>query len=89
MNSNKPCKASSALHHVQQLHQQFAQSGQDPIAQAFGAAEMAQILAEETRAWRERIYPPMVTLRWFIDQLLSCDHACQDAVSRRLSWRLR
>ena len=88
MRSNKPCKANSALHHVQQLRQQFAQCEQDPIAQAFGATEMAQILAEETGAWRERIYPPLVTLRLFIDQLLSTDQACEDAVGRRLSQRV-
>jgi hypothetical protein len=75
-------------HHVQLLRQQFAQSEADPITQAFGSHVMAQIVAEEVGAYRERIYPPMVTLRLFIDQILCTDHACQDAVGQRLSQRV-
>lgn len=75
-------------HHMQLLRQQFAQSETDPITQAFAPDEMAQIMLEEVGAYRERIYPPMVTLRLFIDQTLSADHACQDAVGQRLSQRV-
>lgn len=74
--------------HVHQLRQRFALSGQDTFCKAFGAKEMQQILLEEIGCYRERIYPPMVTLRLFIDQVLSSDPACQDAVGRRLSQRV-
>ena len=75
-------------HQVHQLRQQFAQSGQDPLGDALGVREMEEIVAEEMGGHRERIYPPMVTLRLFIDQVLSSDHACQDAVGQRLSQRV-
>jgi len=73
---------------MQQLRQQFAQSETDPVTQAFAPDVMAQILREEVGVYRERIYPPMVTLRLFIDQVLSTGHACQDAVGQRLCQRV-
>ena len=36
---------------------------------------------------RSRLYPPLVTLGLFVDQALSQDRACQDAVARHLSER--
>ena len=81
-------KTGSLKYHMQLLRQQFAQSESDPIAEALGSIEMEQILTEEIGCYRERIYPPMVTLRLFIDQVLSSDHACQDAVGQRLSQRV-
>ena len=80
-------KIGSASHHLQRLRQQFAQTGQDPIAQAFDGAQVEQILSQEMGCWRERIYPPMVTLHLFINQVLSPQRACQDAVCQRLSQR--
>ena len=73
---------------MQQLRQQFAQSGQDTLGGALGTQELDQILIEETGCHRQRIYPPMVTLRLFIDQILSTDQACQEAVSQRLVARV-
>ena len=81
-------KADNIKHQVELLRNQFAQSGCDPITQALGSGEMQQIVAQEVGAFRERVYPPMVTLHLFIDQVLCMDHACQDAVGRRLSQRV-
>ena len=81
-------KTDAIKHHMQLLRQQFAQFESDPVADALGASEMTQILTDEIGYYRERVYPPMVTLRLFIDQALSADHACQDAVGQRLSQRV-
>ena len=81
-------KSDAIKHHMQLLRQQFAQFESDPVAEALGASEMAQILTDEIGCYRERVYPPMVTLRLFIDQVRSADHACQDAVGQRLSQRV-
>jgi len=81
-------KTDGIKHHMQLLRQQFSQFESDPIAQALGTMEMEKILTEEIGLYRERVYPPMVTLRLFIDQVLSTDHACQDAVGQRLSQRV-
>lgn len=73
---------------MQQLRQQFAQAGQDTLDEAFSAQELERILLEEIGCHRQRIYPPIVTLRLFVDQILSTDQACQEAVSQRLVARV-
>ena len=48
---------------------------------------VARIVREEVGNQRDRIYPPLTTLGLFIEQALSADGACQDAVARNLSER--
>jgi hypothetical protein len=78
---------SRPVNHIDRLRQQFALLGQDTFCQALGSDQVEQILRDEVGRYRQRIYPPMVTLRLFIDQILSPDAACEDAVGRRLSQR--
>lgn len=73
---------------AQQFKQRYAQSGLESLSAAFSTPQMQQVIAQEAGCKRHRIYPPMVTLRLFIDQVLSSDGACQNAVSRRLSQRI-
>ena len=47
-----------------------------------------QIIEEEAGQYRDRVYSPMVTLALFIEQVLSADQSCQDAVARALSARV-
>lgn len=81
-------KTSKLKCHVHLLRQQFAQTGRDCLGQAFSTEEMQQVVAQEVGIYRERIYPPLVTMRLSIDQLLSTDQACQDSVGRWLSQRV-
>ena len=48
---------------------------------------LQKIVTEEVGEFRNRIYPPLTTLGLFIEQALSPDGACQDAVARHLSER--
>lgn len=48
---------------------------------------LASIVQAECGDYRERLYPPLTTLGLFIEQALSADGACQDAVARHLSAR--
>ena len=80
-------KTNNPANHVDRLRQQFALLGQDTFCKALGSDQVERILRDEVGSYRQRIYPPIVTLRLFIDQILSPDAACQDAVSRRLSQR--
>ncbi len=45
-------------------------------------------MAEEAAGFRDRIYSPLSTLVLFIEQVLSADHSCMDAVARGLSARI-
>lgn len=70
------------------LRHQFAQGGSGAFSDVLPAAEVAGILATEAGAYRDRLYPPLTTLRLFIGQVLSADRACQDVVGRHLSERV-
>lgn len=73
---------------VSLLRQQFLQSNSGVFDQALGEKEVAALASELLTPYRERIYPPMDTLRLFVGQALSADRACQDVVGRRLSERI-
>lgn len=70
------------------LRQQFAQSCDGVFSDVLGEAEIATVVSTHVVSYRERIYPPLDTLRLFVGQVLSADRACQDVVGRRLSERL-
>ena len=55
---------------------------------ALGEQELATAMNELVEPYRERIYPPLDTLRLFVGHVLSPDRACQDVVGRRLSERI-
>ena len=70
------------------LRRQFLQGDAGVFDEVLGDAEIAAALSERVEAYRERIYPPLDTLRLFVGQILSADRACQDVVGRRLSERI-
>lgn len=69
------------------LRQQFAQQPGGVFSRVLGEQEIAAMVATHVKDYRERIYPPLDTLRLFVGQVLSSDSACQDVVGRRLSER--
>ena len=70
------------------LRHQFAQQHGGVFSHVLGAAEIAAVVSAHIKDYRERIYPPLDTLRLFVGQVLSADRACQDVVGRRLSERV-
>jgi hypothetical protein len=70
------------------LRQQFLQSGPGVFDRALGEQEVVALISGLVPPHRERIYPPLDTLRLFVGQALSADRACQDVVGRRLSERI-
>lgn len=70
---------------IMMLKRQFLQNGTGVFDQALGDQEAATVVSEWVAPYRERIYPPLDTLRLFVGQVLSPDRACQDVVGRRLS----
>ena len=85
MNDNKDKRIRQK---VMMLRQQFLQDDTGLFDQTIGEQEMTAVVTELAPPHRERIYPPMDTLRLFIGQVLSSDRACQDVVGRRLSERV-
>ncbi len=85
MNDNKVERVKQK---VAMLRRQFLQDDTGVFGQALGSQEMATVANALVEPYRERIYPPLDTLRLFVGQVLSADRACQDVVGRRLSERI-
>jgi len=73
---------------VWELRHRFAQGGQGVFEQVLPTEEIMGTIEESAPVFRHRHYPPLTTLRHFIEQVLSEDQACQDVVGRRLSERV-
>ena len=84
----KDNKVERIRQNIAMFKRQFLQDDADVFGQAFGGHEVAAVVGELVEPYRERIYPPLDTLRLFVGQVLSSDRACQDVVGRRLSERI-
>ena len=73
---------------IAMLKRQFLHDGTGIFGKVLGEREVAAVMSELDTPHRERIYPPLDTLRLFVGQVLSPDRACQDVVGRRLSERI-
>jgi len=70
------------------LRRQFLQGDAGVFDQILSEQEITAMVNASVEPYRERIYPPLETLRLFVGQVLSSDRACQDVVGRRLSERI-
>lgn len=70
------------------LRRQFLQGDAGVFDRVLGDREVTAVVSELVGPYRERLYPPLDTLRLFVGQVLSADRACQDVVGRRLSERI-
>ena len=59
---------------IETLHQRFTQ--------CFPAESLSNAIEKLNLTFRERVYPPLVTLWMFINQVLNPDHSCREAVRR-------
>jgi len=84
----KDNKVEQARQSAMMLRRQFLQSNAGVFDRVLGDHEVAAVVSEQVAPYRERIYPPLDTLRLFVGQVLSADRACQDVVGRRLSERI-
>lgn len=82
MNSSKLKRFAQQL---RQFAAQFVQSGQALLGEIIPLAELEGWVRAEVGTYRERHYGPLRTLMLFIEQVMSADHSCQDAVARGVS----
>jgi hypothetical protein len=67
--------------HATLLRRQFLQGGGLPFTDVLTDDVLAGALAAVGH-WLDRVFPPLVTLRVFLGQVLSADHSCRAAVAR-------
>jgi hypothetical protein len=73
---------------ILEFKRRFADYPTKALNDLLSEESVSRIVEEETGRYRERVYPPLTTLGLFIEQALSPDGACQDAVARHLSERV-
>ncbi len=67
---------------IKRIRSGFLQGGREKLFNVLPAQELARAVQEAVGVWRDRLYAPLVALRWFVEQVLHTDHACQDVVVR-------
>src|SRR5437879_2015585 len=72
---------------VAQLRRQLVAQPGLPFAAHFPAERVQQLCHQLGQRFRDRIFPPAVTLWTFLSQLLDADHSCRQAVARLLAFR--
>ena len=73
---------------LQFLQGQYLQGGELPLRSLLSESVVAQALSTIHTEWRDRIYPPLVTLWVFLGQVISADHSCRAAVARLVAHRV-
>lgn len=72
---------------VKHFRSRFVLDGHAEWSAVLPAELLKQLLLASHERWRERVYGPLHTLTLFVNQVLSADGSCQDAVARNLSER--
>lgn len=73
---------------VKRFRARFAQGCAGALGSLLGQAELESWIERYSAGCRQRIYSPLITLGLFIDQVMSADQSCQDAVARGVSARV-
>lgn len=81
-------KVSRFREQVKRFRARFAQGSGSALSNLLGQTELESWIERHSERCRQRIYPPLITLGLFIDQVMSADQSCQDAVARGVSARV-
>ena len=73
---------------VKRFRARFVQGCGGALGNLLGQAELERWVERHSDGCRNRIYPPLIALGLFVDQVMSADQSCQDAVARGVSARL-
>lgn len=70
---------------VRRFRARFVQGTGGALSHLLPQAELEECVEHYAGNYRNRVYPPLVTLGLFVDQMMSADQSCQDAVARGVS----
>ena len=78
----------SVVSQLESLRRQFAQAPGLPFAEVLSPSLIQQLFDEHKVEFRERDYPPLITLAMFLSQCHDADPSLRQAVARRLAQRV-
>jgi hypothetical protein len=70
------------LKQIKAFRARFAQSGEAMLGEVISRERLLEYVAAEVGKYRESKFNPLQTVLMFLEQVLSADHSCNDAVSR-------
>jgi hypothetical protein len=73
---------------IERLRKSYGQQSGLPFRAALSSEVLSQSIEEEIGEYRDRVYPPVVTLSAMLSQGLSEDRSCREAVGRVLADRV-
>ena len=71
------------------LRQNFAQEKNKLFGKILSLEDTLEGLKSEIKVYRNRIFSPIVTLQYFLFQVISADHSCREMVAQRLAELLK
>ena len=74
--------------HFNAARRRFAEAAGLPFADCLPAGAVDEAVQAEGVRFRDRLYPPAVTVWVFLSQVLDAAHCCRQAVARFLAWRV-
>jgi Transposase DDE domain len=74
--------------HLDTACRRFAEAAGLPFAGCLPAGAVEDAVRSEGVCFRDRLYPPAVTVWVFLSQVLDAAHCCRQAVARFLAWRV-
>src|ERR1700682_6496228 len=78
----------SIVRQVGSLQRQFAQAPGLPFAELLSAKLIAKLFKDYEAGFRERDYPPLITLAMFLSQCHDADQSLRQAVARLVAHRV-
>jgi len=78
----------STVNQIEKLLKGFCHSDGLPFMNFLSLERFSEIFDSFSPTFRNRIFPPVITLSAFISQVLSSDHSCCDAVARVIAERI-
>jgi len=75
-------------HQINLLKKRFVQTEGLPFYDILTCDTLSKIIEKTVGRYRNRVYPPVVTLSAFISQILDTDHSCKNAVAKVFAERI-
>ena len=75
----------SIVNQIISLKRDFVQGSGKLFGSVLSTADMVEGLKAENKVYRNRFFSPVVTLQYFLFQVLSADHSCREMVGQKVA----
>ncbi len=84
--ANQRRRREKIAHQVRRVSRSFLDGDVTVMERLLPARKVREAIAAEGLKYRDRLFPPLVTLWTFLFQVLDADGSCRAAVMRLMAW---